>query len=107
MSAPSRPATRPAARRGSRSRCCSIPGQRRSDVVRLGPQHIKDGWITITQAKNKVRKPVTLSIPLLPELETVMDATPTGNLAFLVTQFGKPFTPDGFGNVEFLNVFFC
>ena len=73
-------------------------GQRRSDVVRLGPQHIKDGWITFTQAKNKARKPVTLSIPLLPELETVMEATATGNLAFLVTQFGKPFTPDGFGN---------
>ncbi len=73
-------------------------GQRRSDVVRLGPQHIKEGWITITQAKNKARKPVTLSIPVLPELEAIIDATPTGNLAFLTTQFGKPFTPDGFGN---------
>lgn len=73
-------------------------GQRRSDIVRLGPQHIKDGWITLTQAKNRDRKPVTLSIPLLPELKAVLDATPTGNLAFLVTAFGKPFTSNGFGN---------
>ena len=73
-------------------------GQRRSDVVRLGPQHIKDGWLTLTQKKNRSRKPVTLSIPVLPELEAVIDATPTGNLAFLVTAFGKPFTSNGFGN---------
>jgi integrase len=73
-------------------------GQRRSDIVRLGPQHIKEGWITLTQAKNRDRKPVTLSIPVLPELKAVLDATPTGNLAFLVTAFGKPFTSNGFGN---------
>ena len=73
-------------------------GQRRSDVVSLGPQHVKDGWITLTQTKNKSRKPVTLSIPVLPELQAMLDQTATGNLAFLTTQFGKPFTPDGFGN---------
>lgn len=73
-------------------------GQRRSDIVRLGPQHVRDGWLTFTQAKNRSRKPVTLSIPILPELQAVIDATPTGDLAFLVTKFGKPFTPDGFGN---------
>jgi integrase len=73
-------------------------GQRRSDMVTLGPQHVKDGWITITQAKNRARKPVTLSIPVLPDLQDIIDQTQTGNLAFLVTQFGKPFTADGFGN---------
>lgn len=73
-------------------------GQRRSDVVRLGPQHVKNGWLTLTQQKNRSRKPVTLSIPVLPELKAVLDATPTGNLAFLVTAFGKPFTSNGFGN---------
>lgn len=73
-------------------------GQRRSDVVQLGPQHVKDGWLTLTQAKNRKRKPVTLSIPVLPELKAVMDRTKVGNLAFLVTEFGKPFTSNGFGN---------
>lgn len=73
-------------------------GQRRSDVVRLGPQHVNEGWLTLTQAKNRKRKPVTLSIPNLPELRAVLDATPVGNLAFIVTEFGKPFTANGFGN---------
>lgn len=73
-------------------------GQRRSDVVVLGPQHVKDGWITLTQVKNRKRKPVTLSIPLLPELAAELAATRVGNLAFLVTEFGKPFTSNGFGN---------
>ena len=26
-------------------------GQRRSDVVRLGPQHVKDGWLSFTQSQ--------------------------------------------------------
>jgi integrase len=73
-------------------------GQRRYDVVRLGPQHIKEGWLSFTQVKNSSRKPVTLSIPVLPELKAVIDVTPTGNLAFLITAFGKPFTANGFGN---------
>ncbi|WP_309773762.1 tyrosine-type recombinase/integrase [Nitrobacter vulgaris] len=73
-------------------------GQRRSDVVALGPQHVKDGWITLTQVKNRKRKPVTLSIPLLPELAAELAAEQVGNLAFLVTEFGKPFTSNGFGN---------
>ncbi len=73
-------------------------GQRRSDVVRFGRQHVRDGWLTFTQAKNQNRKPVTLSIPVLPELQAVLDATPSTNMTFLVTQFGKPFTSNGFGN---------
>jgi integrase len=73
-------------------------GQRRSDVVRFGWQHAKDGWLTFTQSKNQNRKPVTLSIPILPELRSVLKATPASNMTFLVTEFGKPFTSNGFGN---------
>lgn len=73
-------------------------GQRRSDVVALGRQHIKDGWFTFTQVKNRNRKPVTLSIPVRPELKAIIDATPSGNLTYLVTAFGKSFTANGFGN---------
>ena len=72
-------------------------GQRRSDVVRLGPQHVKDGWLSFTQTKNRARNPVTLSIPVLPELQAIIDQTRTGNLAFLTTEFGKPFTANGLG----------
>jgi len=73
-------------------------GQRRSDVVSFGRQHVKEGWLTFTQVKNRKRKPITLSIPVRPELKAIIDATPSGNLTYLVTAFGKPFTANGFGN---------
>ncbi|MFM1814090.1 MAG: hypothetical protein RLZ98_785 [Pseudomonadota bacterium] len=73
-------------------------GQRRSDVVRMGPQHVKDGWLTITQRKNKRRNPVTVSLPVLPELQAAIDVTPVTDLTFLKTALGRPFTSNGFGN---------
>ncbi len=73
-------------------------GVRRSDAVALGRQHVRDGWLTFTVVKNRGRKPVTLQVPILPELQSIIDATPSGNLTFIVTTFGKPFTANGFGN---------
>lgn len=73
-------------------------GQRRSDVVRMGPADVKGGWITLTQQKNRDRKPVTLTIPIVRPLQEIIDATPTGLQSFLVTALGKPFTANGFGN---------
>ncbi len=35
---------------------------------------------------------------MLEELRAVIDKSPTGDLTFLVTEFGKPFTAKGFGN---------
>jgi len=73
--------------------------QRRSDVVRLGPTMARDGWLKFTQDKNADRKPVNLEIPIVAELQRIIDATtPLGKDTYLVTQFGKPFTPNGFGN---------
>lgn len=73
-------------------------GQRRSDVVRLGRQHLRDGWLTFTQVKNAGRKPVTLSIPLLPELARIIAATPSRGMVFLESAWARPFTVEGFGN---------
>jgi integrase len=73
-------------------------GQRRSDVVLFGPQHIKDGVLAFTQQKNRARRPVRLKLPVLPELQSVIDASPCGMQTFLVTAFGKPFDANGFGN---------
>jgi integrase len=73
-------------------------GQRRSDVVRLGRQHIRDGRLVFTQEKNKTRNPVRLEIPILPDLQRIIDAGPIGDLTFLVTEFNGPFTAAGFGN---------
>src|SRR5262249_23363771 len=49
-------------------------GARRSDVVLLGKQHVRDGWLRFTAQKNRNRKPTTIEIPILPDLQRVIDA---------------------------------
>lgn len=71
-------------------------GVRRSDVVQLGRQHARNGWLKFLQAKNRRRRPVTIEIPILPQLLQVLAASPTGELTYLVTEYGRPFTADGF-----------
>jgi integrase/recombinase XerD len=66
--------------------CC-----RREDVTRLGQQHIKNGRLQYTQAKNEKRNPVRIDIPLHPELGAIIAATPSNHLAFITTEYGKPF----------------
>jgi integrase len=66
--------------------------QRRSDVVRFGRQHIKDGVLTVKQQKTGV----TLAIPVHPHLQAVLDATASTNLTFLVTATGKPYGGNAF-----------
>jgi integrase len=73
-------------------------GVRRSDVVRLGRQHVREDWLRFQQYKNRNRHPVLIEIPILPELQRIIDASPTGDLTFLVTDYGRPFTAPGFGN---------
>lgn len=73
-------------------------GQRRSDVVRFGRQHARNGKLTFTQFKGRNRKPKRLTLPILPVLQQILDASPCGDLTFLVTEHGKPFTDAGFGN---------
>jgi len=73
-------------------------GGRREDAVRLGPQHVRDGRIRFTQAKNEHRNPIKVDIPLHPELAATIAATRSGHLTFLITAFAKPLTPAGFGN---------
>ena len=73
-------------------------GARRSDIVLFGRQHVRDGWLRFTAFKGRKRSPVTLELPVLPELQEVIESSPCGNLTFLVTNFGKPFTSNGFGN---------
>jgi len=72
--------------------------QRRSDVVLFGRQHVSNGWLRFTQQKNRKKKPVTLEIPLHPVLIDIIEKSPCGDLTFLVTEFNRPFTANGFGN---------
>jgi integrase len=53
-----------------------LTGQRRSDVIRFGRQHIQAGRLTFTQFKGRNRKPKRLSLPILPALQRVIDASP-------------------------------
>ena len=69
-------------------------GQRRSDVVRMGRQHVKNGSIHVRQLKTGTE----LDIKLHPDLVAIIEATPSEHLTFLTTAFGKPFTAAGFGN---------
>jgi integrase len=72
--------------------------QRRSDVHKLGPQHLNAGAICVRQKKSKMEKnDRALVIPVLPELQEALDKTPTGQLVFLVRRDGQPFTEKGFG----------
>jgi integrase len=68
--------------------------QRRSDVVRMGPQHVQNGMVRVRQQKTGA----SLRIPVHPALQAILSATPTEHLTFLVTAYGKPFTAAGFGN---------
>ena len=72
--------------------------QRRSDIVRFGQQHVRDGWLHFTQQKGRTKNPVTLSIPMMKPLREIIAATTIGLKTFLVTEFGKPFADAGFGN---------
>jgi integrase len=73
-------------------------GQRRSDVVLFGRQNMRDGWLHFTQQKNRNRRPVTLHIPIHPELRRIIDASKPGSMTFLISELGRPFSANGFGN---------
>ena len=69
-------------------------GQRRSDVVRMGRQHVRDGAIEVRQVKTGTQ----LLIPLHPALAGQI-AAQTDRLTFLMTDEGvsaRPYTPNGF-----------
>jgi integrase len=69
-------------------------GMRRADAVLFGRQHVRHGIIRFRAGKNNV----DVTLPLLEPLERSIAATPTGDLAFLVTERGRPMTAAGFGN---------
>jgi integrase len=68
-------------------------GQRRSDVVRMGHQHLSDNAICVRQVKTGREVWVPVHEALAPIL-----AGASSNLTFLLTDQGKPYTAAGFGN---------
>lgn len=73
-------------------------GVRRSDVVRLGRQHVRNGVLKIKTEKSvNMGHPVDVEISILPPLVRSIEATKTGDMAFLVTAKGTPFGKESFG----------
>lgn len=68
--------------------------QRRGDVIRMGRQHVRSGLISVRQSKTGAM----LDIPLHPDLAAIIEASEIEGMMFLTTQYGKPFSPAGFGN---------
>jgi integrase len=69
--------------------------QRRGDARLFGPKHIVRGKINFTASKNKAN----LWLPIPSDLSRAIDAMPSvGIQTYLVTEYGKPFTAEGFGN---------
>lgn len=73
-------------------------GARRSDAVQLGRQHEQGASLRWTAHKNRNRYPTIIHIPILQPLSAAIAAGPTGDMVYLVTEYGKPFTIAGFGN---------
>lgn len=67
---------------------------RRGDAVLIGRQHVKDGVACIKTAKTGTE----VNIPILPPLQSSLDAGPTGDMHFVTNKNGTPFTKESFGN---------
>lgn len=69
-------------------------GLRRSDIIKVGKQHVREGLLTFRTRKTKA----VVYIPIFPELRASIDATDTGDLAFITAERGRPFSsPGAFG----------
>ncbi|WP_370372961.1 site-specific integrase [Henriciella pelagia] len=66
---------------------------RRCDIVSVGRQHMKDGYIMKVQEKTD--EPVW--IPVTGDLKAAIDAMPMTGLHLVLTEYGKPFSVKGIG----------
>lgn len=75
-------------------------GVRKGDVVRLSNSMVsgEPKLIKFIPNKTRHRRRIESVKPILPILESILAQSPTGSSTFLETDFGKPFTANGFGN---------
>jgi integrase len=67
---------------------------RRGEVVRLGPQHVRNGRIRIERTHGSA----DVDIPITPELQAACEAMPKEHLTYIITAYGKPRSKFGLGN---------
>jgi hypothetical protein len=60
-------------------------GVRRSDVVRIGHQHIRGGSLRFTAFKGRNVTPSALDLPIPSTLQAIIDASDTGHMTSLLT----------------------
>ena len=73
--------------------------QRRGDVARLGRHLERNELLIIEQEKNRRRKPVTAFVPIAPTLRKIIDASPTGEIYYLVQERAdRPYRKESLGN---------
>ena len=70
-------------------------GLRRGDAVTVGRQHVRNGVATLKTEKTNTE----VNIPILPPLAETLAKGPTGDLAFIVGENGRPLTKESFGNM--------
>jgi site-specific recombinase XerD len=68
-------------------------GHSKSDVIRMGRQHIKNGKLSMSRKKTGV----PFSIPCLPEMVAEIELHAKDNLTFIVNKRGQPLTAHDFG----------
>lgn len=69
-------------------------GLRRSDAVRFGRQHVRDGIGSLKTEKTNTK----VTLPVLDVLARTLAAGPCGDLTFIAGERGQPFTRGAFGN---------
>jgi integrase len=73
-------------------------GVRRSDVILLGRQHMRNGTVRWIPKKTQHKKMDAIELPVPSELLDIIEASPSSGMTFLITEWGKPFSRAGFGN---------
>lgn len=69
-------------------------GFRLGDACAVGKQHVKDGSIAMRVEKTGN----VIEIPLFAPLQETLQGGPTGDLAWICNQSGRPFIKESFGN---------
>ena len=84
---------------GSKARLAFALGlytiQRAGDVIKLGRGHVRNGMIVLRQSKTGA----PLTLPIRAELQHIIDATPSGQMTFLVTGIGRQFRGNTFSTM--------
>ena len=73
-------------------------GVRRSDLVKLGWRNLVDNRIEFTPEKGSGKYSELLSLPITDELRDALATITHDQPTFLITEYGKAFSGNGFGN---------